>query len=307
MNTIRARILVFITVLACVLSIFSVTPAAKAAASTCSPARPTAVGLREIRTRSGGETRRYWLYVPSSYSPDRAVPLVFSLHGFASNPSQQRWFSRLDALADKAGFIAVFPAGTGIPLRWNAGDSPFLGASRADDVQFFRELIRDLTSTLCIDPTRIYATGLSNGGGMVNRLACELSDQITAIGGVAGAYSPVDCNVTRPVPVIAFHGTADEIVNYKGVTSMRLPGIVGWAAAWAQRNGCSDSESIPAVGDVSGLRYTDCADDAEVVLYTIQDGGHTWPGGPRVDFLGKTSTDIDASAMMWEFFQRYRR
>jgi polyhydroxybutyrate depolymerase len=282
------------------------TPSSAIRAAAC-PTAAVSVGHSDERITADGLRRRYVLYIPATYDATEPTPLVFSIHGFVSNPEQQREYSNWEAIADKEPLIVVYPQGTGIPTRWNAGDSDFIGKSTVDDVAFLRQVVATVSETVCIDPARIYVSGLSNGGGMSNRMACQASDMIAAMGGVAGAYSPVTCDVERPVSVIAFHGTADPIVGYHGTMSQNLPDIETWAREWAERDGCSLTPTkIAATGDASGIRYADCEDDAEVVLYTIDGGGHTWPGGGlKMDVLGKTSTDIDATAVMWAFFKRH--
>lgn len=290
------------------LTLAQITPTHAQVSTSCRTATTSVnVGLSNEKLTFGGLQRRYLLYVPATYDPSQATPLVFSLHGFVSNPEQQQQFSAWETVADKEPLIIVYPQGTGFPTRWNAGDSSYIGESTVDDVGFLRQIVATVSASLCIDPSRIYTSGLSNGGGMSNRLACQASDMIAAMGGVAGAYSPIDCAVTRPVSIIAFHGTSDPIVNYHGDTSQNLPDIQTWAAAWAKRDQCAaQPEPIAATGDASGIRYTGCAGNAEVVLYTIEGGGHTWPGSSfKLDFLGKTSSDINATAVMWEFFKQH--
>jgi polyhydroxybutyrate depolymerase len=145
-------------------------------------------------------------------------------------------------------------------------------------------------------------------------LACTLADRIAAIGGVSGAYLfPRDeCRPPRAVPVIAFHGTGDPIVPYLGGESASFhepfPPVTEWGAGWAARNGCAEKpESLPQTGEVTGIRYSGCRGDAEVILYTVHGGGHAWPGGePLPEWLvGRTTQDIDATAVMWEFFLRH--
>lgn len=280
---------------------------------TCSNLPTAQTGLTSLSITSNGMERHFTLYVPTGYDPATPVPLVLSIHGFASNAEQQRSFSRWNEFAERDTFLAVFPSGTGFPLRWNSGDSDFADGSgflgnRADDVAFVNEMLDTLEANFCVDTARIFATGLSNGGGMSNRLACELSERITAIGTVAGAYNavPGGCNPVRPVPVIAFHGTEDPIVPYEGLVDAGLPVITEWAQGWAERNGCSDATEVS--GDpVSSITYSDCEAGAEVVLYTIAGGGHSWAGGPPLPefIVGTTSQDIDATAIMWTFFQRF--
>jgi polyhydroxybutyrate depolymerase len=219
--------------------------------------------------------------------------------------------SRWNDLAQEHGFLVVYPEGTGFPRRWRAGG---WRGDPAPDVRFIADLIDELSRQYNIDPARIYANGLSNGGGMSHLLGCTLADRIAAVGGVAGAYAyPLeDCKPPRPVPMIVFHGTADPIVPYQGGATRgnqpRLPVIPKWVAARAALNGCRpEPEALPAEGAVSGLRYTDCDQGAEVEFYTIEGGGHTWPGGkPLPEWItGLTTQDIDATRVMWEFFERF--
>jgi polyhydroxybutyrate depolymerase len=260
------------------------------------------------RLVSAGEKRRYLLYIPDSYDPSVPTPLVITLHGFVQWPANQAAVSRWNKLADEYGFIVVYPAGTGFPMRWRTWGA----ADPMPDVAFISDLIDKLSAEYNIDPARIYANGLSNGGGMSFVLSCKLSERIAAIGSVAGAYSlPWDeCNPSRPVPAVIFHGTADPIVPYQGGSAgpagISLPSIPDWVATYAQRNGCDAApQALPASGDVSGVQYTNCAGD--VLFYTIAGGGHSWPGGgylPKI-IVGDTSHDIDASRTMWEFFQQH--
>lgn len=148
------------------------------------------------------------------------MPLVNNLHGFTPNAAEQERLSGMSAKADEVGFIVVYPEALGNSQAWHVGP----GAQGAADVEFIRDLIRHLKSQWSIDPGRIYATGISNGGGMVHRLACDLSDVIAAIAPVSGAYLfSKSCQPTWPVPVVAFHGTADQIVPYEVKAQACLP------------------------------------------------------------------------------------
>ncbi len=183
------------------------------------------------------------------------------------------------------------------------------------DVRFISELIDTLEAAYNIDPTRIYANGLSNGGGMAFVLSCTLSDRIAAVGMVAAAQLlPFSwCTDRRPVPMIAFHGTADRAAPYNGgaswVTPRPFPDVRAWTANWAERNRCASQHIDSAVAtDVIRREYTSCADGAAVVLYTVLEGGHTWPGGGPLPewFVGTTSNSIDASSQMWAFFREHQ-
>jgi polyhydroxybutyrate depolymerase len=263
---------------------------------------------------SSGEQRRYLLFVPATYDPAKPTPLVISLHGFVEWPAHQMEISHWNELAQEYGFLVVYPEGTGLPRRWRAGGWAAASGDPLVDVRFISDLIDELGRKYNIDRSRIYANGLSNGGGMSFLLGCALSDRIAAIGGVAGAYLyPLgECRPSRPVPMIAFHGTADPIVPYRGGpssgTEARLPVIPEWIAARAGLNGCDQTPTaLPSSGEASGLRYSGCDQGAEVDFYTIAGGGHSWPGGDPLPewIVGHTSQDIDATWVMWEFFLRF--
>ncbi len=265
---------------------------------------------------SSGVRREYLLYVPPSYDPAKPTPLVITLHGFAQWPVNQRDVSRWNPVADEFGFIVVYPSGTGFPKRWGAHGTTDSLNPQMEDVTFISDLIDKLESEYNIDPTRIYANGLSNGGGMSYLLTCELSERIAAIGTVAGAHLyPLDkCRPTYTVPMIAFHGTADQIVPYyggpSGMFDVPFPVIPDWVAQYAAHNGCAATpDELPTQGEVTGVRYSPCDANSEVLFYTVHGGGHSWPGGgglPKV-IVGHTTQDIDATRMIWTFFQQYTR
>jgi len=261
---------------------------------------------------SSGQKREYLLYVPRSYDRSRPTPLVISMHGAAGWPVQQMDLSEWNRLAEKQGFIVVYPSGTkGVgPRIWHVGHGP--GLMR--DVRFISELIDKLEAAYNIDPAMIYANGFSNGGGMAFALSCALPDRIAAVGMVGAAQTlPWSwCKDHRAVPMIAFHGTADRFALYNGGTSWvsarPFPAVPAWTANWARRNRCDPNPVESAVAtDVTRTEYTKCADDADVVLYTIHRGGHQWFGGQPLPewFVGPTSRSIDATRQMWAFFRKH--
>lgn len=281
--------------------------ASAATPGTCSRAA-LSPGTTEQSLTSGGTVRTVRVHIPRSYTGREPIPLVVSLHGFASSGSQQETYSGWSTLADKEGFIAVFPNGTGTPPRWYAGGSSYIGSSQIDDVAFFKEMFDVLDKAYCIDDARIFVNGLSNGGGMTNRLACEMADRIAAVGTVAGAYSPLrnGCQPARPIPVVAFHGDADPIVKYDGAPLQGFPPIKDWVADWAKRNGCNKGpDTVFTQGEVTGIAYSDCQQNADVQFYIIAGGGHTWPGSFPIPLLGRTTADIDATQTMWKFFSAH--
>ena len=263
---------------------------------------------------SNGVKRKYILYVPISYDPSTPTPLVISMHGFGDWSAHQMHMSGWNDLADEKSFIAVYPMGTHFPLRWQLYDYENPAANPTADIRFISDLIDHLEEDYNIDPNRIYANGLSNGGGMAQALSCTLSDRIAAVGSVSGAYIyPLNaCQPVRPVPIIAFHGTADTIVPYQGGPSERFhhpfPSIPEFMEKIAQRNGCTASPIEQTVSqNVHSISYTGCTANADVVFYTIEDGGHSWPGGKIMPHMivGETNMEINATRLMWNFFQAH--
>lgn len=246
--------------------------------------------------------------MPPAYDGGGALPVVINLHGFSSSAEEQAAYSGFPAKGAAEGFIVVTPQGVGDPPFWNMVGVALL----QDDVAFISDLLDALESQLCIDPQRVYATGISNGAGMSNRLACDLSGRIAAIGTVAGTAFPVNCAAPRPVPVIAFHGTADPLVPYAGGPinaglSLRLnlqaPPAEEAIASWAEHNGCTTGPSRESVSaHVERIAYDGCDAGASVELYAIAGGGHTWPGASDVPRLGATTHEISATELIWAFF-----
>ncbi len=250
------------------------------------------LGTRDETLLSGGQTRQYRIFVPPSYQPGKAVPLVLGFHGNGGTASQFESYSGFSALAAREGFLVVYPQGLGEPPAWDTW-------AGSQDVHFVRDLIASVETRCAVDPARIYAVGHSRGGGMANRLACDLADRIAAVGSVSGAYQyGEDCKPSRPVPIVAFHGTGDLIVPYNGIgNGMReayfiiATPIPQWAADWAARNGCDPQPAeIFRQGAVTGQGWGNCRGAADVVLYTVSGGGHGWPG------------EVDAAQMIWTFF-----
>jgi polyhydroxybutyrate depolymerase len=226
------------------------------------------------------------------------MPLVFNLHGLGSNLEEQERLSGMTAKADEAGFIVVYPqAGASV---WNIQ----AGEIGAIDVDFFRQMIDLLLVELNVDPTRIYATGFSNGGGMVHRLACDLSDRIAAIAPVAGAYmQDQTCVPRRPVPVLAIHGLADRFAPF--IDQSVGQDVPRWAQIWAARNGCDREPQVRVDGPVAVETWQNCRDNASVVLHRVEEMGHTWPGSPFGGRYGPGTRVLVANDIIWDFFQTH--
>lgn len=291
-------------------------------AQVLQPATSTALAADSAgRLAVGGRERSYLLHLPPNYAQAAALPLVLVLHGGGGNASNAAMMSGMSARADRAGFIVAYPNGTGRRddrlLTWNAGNCCGQALDQGvDDVGFIRMLIADLAGRYKVDSRRIYVTGMSNGGMMTYRVACELADVIAAAAPVAGALNPPECRPGRPVPLIIFHGTADQHVLYEGGpprktidSHPRVDASVADAVAfWTANNGCPAAPASEERDGVVRDTYAGCRDGAEVVLYSIQGGGHAWPGGERGSALGDQPSDaIAASDLMWEFFARHPR
>ncbi len=269
----------------------------------------------------GGE-RTYLVHVPPQYDPAAPMPAVLAFHGGGGNANNMVAFSGLNEKADQAGFIVVYPEGSGrLPrmLTFNAGNCCGKAAeSKIDDVAFTRLVLDDLERIANVDRRRVFATGMSNGAMMSYRLAAELSDRIAAVAPVAGPMGTKDCRPGRAVSVMHFHGDADEFAPFKGGRGRGPSGTDFYSVqysidAWVAANGCRPTRQTTRLPDraddgttVKEIRDASGRDGAEVVLVVIEGGGHTWPGRePRLRALGASTRDISANDMMWEFFQQH--
>jgi polyhydroxybutyrate depolymerase len=275
-------------------------PSAQIETSMPAPSNTPPVVISENEILSSGEKRHFLLHVPPTYD-GTPTSLVVNFHGYGSNSAQQEKLSGMSAKADEAGFIVVYPDGN--QASWFTGPIP-----QGDrDRQFVRDLINHLSALYNIDPKRIYATGMSNGGGMTNRVACNLADLFAAVAPNAGAYDySKDCRPSRPVPILAFHGLDDEGVPYEGFqTQAIVPAIETWAADWSQRNGCDPQPVITTpVETVTVHSWPNCEENADVILYALEGHGHSWPGSSMM-FGEITSQAINATDIMWDFFQAH--
>ena len=265
-----------------------------------------------------GERRSYLLYLPTAQPAGRAIPLVLVFHGGGVPARSMVAHTGFSRIAEREGFAVAYPEG--IDRRWNDGRG--YGASH-DDVALVRSLLDTLARQVPVDSSRVYATGISNGAMFAYRLACDLPGTLAAVAPVAGAVpaSLADrCAGARPTAVAAFQGTADPLLPYVG--GGRRPSGRGEvlsaarsAELWARVNGCAGppaaEASIDSVRDgtrVRPERWSGCRDGRDVVLYTIEGGGHTWPGGPPVGRgVGRVSRELNATEAIWAFFAAHPR
>jgi polyhydroxybutyrate depolymerase len=280
----------------------SPTSTTTAAEQTCTPAPGYTPGTTTHRLTVGGRARQLLVHLPPEPTADMA--LVVDFHGAGSDMNQQAVYSGFDPLADEEGFVVATPNGIDAAIRqWR-----FLGA--ADEIEFAEALVADLVTNACVDASRVFATGISSGGAMSASLACQASDTFAGFGPVAANFyiEPI-CQDAKPRPIVIYHGTDDEVVPYAGgeITTgggLQVQPAEESARRWAEHNGCTGGPEETEVGsEVVRLDWTGC--DEPVVLYRIVGGGHTWPGAAvDVARLGPTTQQIDATAEMWEFWNR---
>lgn len=271
-----------------------------------------------------GRERTYRLYAPPGSGGRLRLPLVLSFHGGGTDAEFMADFCGLDEKADEAGFVVAYPDGTGrIPrsLTWNAGCCCGRAMrDNVDDVRFASELIDELVRILPIDRTRVYMTGMSNGAMLCYRLANEIADRIAAIAPVGGPTCQDRATPSRFVPICHFHGTRDQFAPYEGgigirsLTKTRFKSVPETIGLWTAAYDCEvvETEELPvAIEDgthVTRVHYAGRRESAEIVLYTIHGGGHTWPGREtQLDYLGSTTKNIVANDIMWSFFERHTR
>jgi polyhydroxybutyrate depolymerase len=259
-----------------------------------------------------GITRYYNYYVPASYNGVSAFPLVLNLHGYGSASWQQAFYGDFRPIADTANFIVVHPDGSFQPGStttqfWNVGFFP----SAIDDIDFLERVIDSISARYYVNHTRVYSTGMSNGGFMSYELACQ-SDRFAAIASVTGSMTTQtvnNCNPSKPMPVMQIHGTADPTVPYAGNTGL-LP-VDSVVSYWVNYNNCptpATFDSIPntIITDNSNAEHYVWApgdSSAAVEFYKVINGAHTWPGASYI--IGVTCQDFKASKEIWRFFSQY--
>lgn len=287
--------------------------------------RGNMLGTREHTLVHGGLKRRYLVHVPPSYTPGTPLPMVLAFHGGGGD---MHFMAREDnygliGKADRAGFVVVFPSGYskfpgGKLATWNAGACCGDARDRqVDDVGFVRAVVAAVRQQLSIDPARIYATGMSNGGMMAHRLACEAADLLAAIAPVAGTDNTTACKPTRPVAVLQIHAKNDTHVLFNGgagkdafrdvskVTD--FTSVPDTVARWTQRNGCTAPPvRVLERPGATCEAHTGCEGGATVQVCVTDTGGHSWPGAAKVR-SGKepASQAISANDVMWDFFQKH--
>ena len=258
----------------------------------CDPGPP---GTREVQVGN----RSFLLHVPTDFR--NPSPAVFTFHGRGSNAQQQLLLTGFEQVSEEGRFLVVAPNARNGRWDFTGGDNEYL---------------RQVGAAIpCADPTRVYASGISMGSAMTFALACAPERKFAAFGGVALTLFERPCQTTPPAPIIYFHGTKDEVVPFRGGQpegeDIKLPAVPVAMQEWADHNGCTQDATDEVGNDVTLREWTQCQANADVEYYRVRGGGHTWPGAspfiadaiePR---LGKTTQTLDASRLMWEFFEGY--
>ncbi|MHB8497634.1 MAG: CE1 family esterase [Acidimicrobiales bacterium] len=289
----------------------------------------------------GGVARWFLITTPSPTTPSttgsqtnhRAAvprPLVLDFHGLAEGASLQALTSQFGVLGQKDGFVAVFPQGTGNPVQWNT----VARGTANPDLTYVADVLDHVESSQCIDTSRVYADGFSDGAFMVSLLACTMSGHFAAIAAVSGLQLPNPCRTRRHVPIVAFHGTADPILFFNGGvgtatlnrllgkggstdTPTTLPPVrlhgAGYPAtvqAWATKDGCDPKSTDTTIASHVVRRTYSCPPAAAVDFYIILGGGHAWPGSSFSrsisSLTGFTTFQINATDLIWRFFEQFR-
>ncbi len=260
--------------------------------------------------------RSYLLHYPTAYDAAKKWPLVVALHAYGESPTTMASDSALGETADTEGFIVVYPSGTN--RSWNAGGCC---GSSADDVSYITGLVDEISSSLSVDKTRVYAVGMSNGAMMAYRLACEKPGLFAAVAGVAGVRM-TSKKPSSAFPVLHIHGTNDRVIPYRGGNILKLgaksPAVSEHVKFWADLNDASLEDtkrlvSAPMAVDLE-IFMNESDPRGEVHLITIDRGGHLWPGRPipsrlteaQRALLGRTAQNVDANELIWRFLSRHR-
>ena len=293
-----------------------------------------AAGDHDRSLTVGGATRTYLVHLPPRFSERGPLPVVVAFHGGGGNSTGFKAYARLDALADREGFVVVYPDGSGRVgrrlLTWNAG-SCCGGAltQNVDDVGFAVAVLRDLARELALDPARVYATGHSNGAMMAYRLAIDASERIAAIATVAGMMVSSHFPPKRPVPVLHIHSVDDPRAVYTGGLGPPFPGtsnrvqhspVESGLRRWAAFDGCPAEPRAAEHREGTRRRETGhtatllvwapCAPGVEVAFWKLTVAGHGWPGGKTplpVELIGPNTRVINAADEIWAFLRRFTR
>jgi polyhydroxybutyrate depolymerase len=303
-----------------------------AAPNDCSPARPAAAGSKLVKTKVDGIERDYELTIPPDYNGTKKAPLLLSIHGFSTNIGQQDKGTQFPGEAGKRGYIVVTPQAPSVKLTiagttlsqplWNVPDaigaSGFTMPTATDDVSYLNGLLGQLETKLCIDKTREYVSGISNGAEMTVALICKYDQRFAAAAPVSGINILSTCHARHRTPLIVFHGTADPLLNYDGgsvLGSLKLPSVPSRMAAFAALGDCTVPAATTQPYKDVRLSVWQCPAPMALELYTVIGGGHSWPGAPTNGvrgkdlpaYVGMETQSISATQLILDFFDKRHR
>jgi polyhydroxybutyrate depolymerase len=274
------------------------------------------LGDQDVTFKVGRDQRSIRVHVPPGTERGKRYPLVIVLHGggMAGGTAIQKP-SKMDEVADAHGFITAYPNGSGKVLwgyTWNGGECCGKAMEqKADDLGYIAGMIDTMVGGGCIDPKRVYVTGVSNGGMMAHHVGCDLANKVAAVAPIAGTLMDSSCSPSRHVSVFMLHGTGDTHIPYKGGGDFKgagakhaFPSVDDTLKTWLKIDRCGAEHTTSyQKGDTTCILYDNCAGGSAVALCTVKGGGHTWPGGATyLDWwIGKTTQDI-SNEEMWKFF-----
>jgi polyhydroxybutyrate depolymerase len=284
------------------------TEAIREAGDECSPARSLPTGSTERTIESGGQQRRYLIRVPPGYDGSTKTPLVLLFHGYGGTPQGVVDTTAMGELADKNNTILVAPLARGRVTEW---DFRTPSSDPTSDLAFVHDLVKELKSDACIDSSRVYAAGFSNGSVLALALACDGRTKFAAYGAVSGPYWNDSCRGAPPASIIYFHGLRDTVVPYAGANTVigPLPPVNDVMASWAAHDSCPAASATTTVSQhVRHFTWNKCKDRSGINVYVVDNGGHRWPGGKpyhsgRVS--GVMTQEIDATTLIWRFFEQH--
>jgi len=268
---------------------------------------PHAAGQTAETFTFDGQARTYQQYVPRGYDGRTNVPVVFDFHGYGSNASQQMVYGDFRPLADRDTFLIIAPDGQGASSHFNLTAEPGL----QDDVAMVNALLDHVEASFCVDTNRVYATGMSDGGAMSSTLACKEADRFAAFGPVAVMVYAPGCARRRDVSIVSFMGTSDPVVPFKGgqiacCSQATIAAAPDTMAKWAAHDGCDATFAEERLSsEVRRRTWSGCKAGSGIVFYIIDGGGHTWPGSVALPKLGRTTNQIKASDVIWDFFKAH--
>jgi len=276
-----------------------------------------------VRTlEQGGVTRTYRIHVPRAYQATVPAPLVLAFHGGGGDMDYMAKDKRygLISKAEAEGFVVVFPNGyskfrSGKFATWNAGACCAKARdNNSDDVGFVRAIIRNLTAELNIDRQRIYAIGMSNGGMMSYRLACEMADTFAAIAAVAGTDNTLSCAPRKPLSILHIHAANDDRVLFNGGAGAKFrdeskvtdfTSVPATIAKWVKLNQCkAQPQRLLEKPGAYCEHYSHCNANVQVQLCVTEGGGHSWPGGSKPRAGEPPSQALSANDIIWNFFSQ---